>query len=209
VLGSAGGPQRALRIIGADTFFIVNGDTLTDLQLAPLADAHAASQALVTLALVPNREPDRYGGVLLDEGGQVTGFARRGATARGSHHFIGVQLANAEAFASVADDTLANTIGDVYDRLLQARPGSIRGVVTPASFLDIGTVADYWHSSQTIAGRPLTSIVWDDVQIAAGATLDECIVTDGVRVESGDAFRRAILIRGEGGRTVTEPLVLK
>ena len=33
VLGSAGGPRQALAIIGADTFLIVNGDTLTDVDL--------------------------------------------------------------------------------------------------------------------------------------------------------------------------------
>ena len=44
----------AADIIGADTFFIVNGDTLTDVDLDALADAHRQSDALVTLALVPN-----------------------------------------------------------------------------------------------------------------------------------------------------------
>ena len=34
MLGSAGGPRQALDIIGADTFLIVNGDTLTDVDLA-------------------------------------------------------------------------------------------------------------------------------------------------------------------------------
>ena len=54
VLGSAGGPRQALAILGAETFFIVNGDTLTDVSLRALAAAHDASGALVTLALVPN-----------------------------------------------------------------------------------------------------------------------------------------------------------
>jgi NDP-sugar pyrophosphorylase family protein len=36
LLGSAGGPRQALDIIGEDTFLIVNGDTLTDLRVAPL-----------------------------------------------------------------------------------------------------------------------------------------------------------------------------
>src|SRR5437764_9751204 len=63
ILGSAGGPRHALPIIGATTFFIVNGDTLTDLALQSLAGAHVATKAMVTMALVPNREPDRYGGV--------------------------------------------------------------------------------------------------------------------------------------------------
>ena len=78
VLGSAGGPRHALAILGADTFFIVNGDTLTDVDLARLAAAHAASNALVTLALVPNRAPLRYGGATMADDAAVTGFVRAG-----------------------------------------------------------------------------------------------------------------------------------
>src|SRR5712691_5736998 len=111
VLGSAGGPRRALPIIGAETFLLVNGDTLTDLDLRPLADAHAAAGALVTLALVPNREPRRYGGVRLDHEGRVTGFATRGPAADGSYHFIGVQMAHADAFRSVAAGVAVHSIG--------------------------------------------------------------------------------------------------
>jgi len=58
VLGSAGGPRQALDIIGDDTFLIVNGDTLTDLPLQPLIHAHAASHALVTMAVIPNPRPE-------------------------------------------------------------------------------------------------------------------------------------------------------
>src|SRR5262245_56693614 len=66
VLGSAGGPRRALPILGVPSFFIVNGDTLTDVNLDAMDAAHQASGALVTLALVPNRELHRYGGVVVD-----------------------------------------------------------------------------------------------------------------------------------------------
>ena len=83
VLGSAGGPRQALPIIGARTFFIVNGDTLTDVDLGRLAAAHAGSGALVTMALVPNREPARYGGVLLDDGQARRVAAVPGVRSRG------------------------------------------------------------------------------------------------------------------------------
>ena len=98
ILGSAGGPRLAWPIIGdgePGTFLIINGDTLTDVDLARLADAHAAFGALVTLALVPNRAFTRYGGVRLDEEGRVVGFARRGPSSAGTYHFIGVQIADA------------------------------------------------------------------------------------------------------------------
>src|SRR5262249_18350284 len=92
ILGSAGGPRLARPIVGGGAFWIVNGDTLTDLSFAALADRHAATGARVTLALVPNREFTRYGGVHLDGDGGVTRFTPRGAASDGSGHFIGVQL---------------------------------------------------------------------------------------------------------------------
>jgi NDP-sugar pyrophosphorylase family protein len=204
VLGSAGGPRHALGLIGADTFFIINGDTLTDLRLAGLAETHSRSGALVTLALMPNPEPDRYGGVLLDAGQHVTGFVRAGAAARGSFHFVGVQLAGRAAFDGVPDATAVDSIGGLYDELIRRQPGSLLGYVCEPAFFDIGTVGDYWATSKALATAPFDSILWENVTIAPGALLDECIVTDGVTVDGG-RYRRAILMRGADGRTISEP----
>jgi NDP-sugar pyrophosphorylase family protein len=221
ILGSAGGPRLAMPLIGADPFFIVNGDTLTDLDLGALSAAHAGSGALVTLALVANLFPDRYGGVRVDDDGAVIGFAPRGPSARGTFHFIGIQAVSAAAFQSVAAGTSANSIGEVYDRLIAARPGAIRSYISDAAFWDIGTVTDYWRTSVAFAdsqtaqlglGRQVQvastasltrSIVWDDVVLEAGSAVDECIVTDGARVPSGSAYRRAILRATPSGLTAT------
>jgi len=218
VLGSAGGPRQALDILGADPFFIVNGDTLTDLEMAGLARAHAASGAMVTLALVPNVRPDRYGGVRIDDDGVVVGFPRRGRAAVGSHHFIGVQMAHATAFRALPAGVRADSIGGLYDRMLAERPGSIRGYVCEASFFDVGTASDYWQTSMAIAHRDgvsevcrghssridpsaavTRSILWDDVDVGAGCVLDACIVADGVRVPPGSRYERAVLVPSSGG----------
>lgn len=223
VLGSAGGPRRALPIVGADPFFIVNGDTLTDVDLHALATAHQASDALVTLALVPNREPDKYGGVLVSPDGRVTGFVGRGPRAAGSFHFIGVQVAAAAAFAALPDGQPLNSVGDVYNRLLELRPGAIRAFVCDASFQDIGTVSDYQatffsllegRSPNDAYGRNVRlgshatvtrSILWDDVHVGDNAVLDDCIVTDGVRIPAGAVYHRSVL-RNDGGTLAVTPL---
>jgi NDP-sugar pyrophosphorylase family protein len=225
VLGSAGGPRQALPIVGAETFLLVNGDTLTDLDLRPLADAHTASGALVTLALVPNREPRRYGGVRLDHRNRVTGFVARGPAAEGSHHFIGVQLVHADAFRSLAGGVAVNSIGGTYDALIATRPGSIGGYVCDARFWDVGTVLDYWNTSFAFTGhdpddamargrradvdasaRVTRCIFWDDVSVGPACTLDECIVTDGVRVPTGASYRRVVLVRGDDDGVRVSPL---
>src|SRR5206468_2439426 len=85
ILGSGGGPRQAFAALAAaDPLLIVNGDTLTELDVPRLTAAHEASGALATLALVPNREFQRYGGVTLGRGGRVTGFVPRGPAAEGS-----------------------------------------------------------------------------------------------------------------------------
>ena len=44
--------------------------------------------------------------------------------------------------------------------------------------------------------RVETSILWDDVEIGARASLEECIVTDGAVVPEGAHYRRAVLRGG-------------
>ena len=148
VLGSAGGPRQALPILGADTFLIVNGDTLTDVDLSALALIHSSAGALVTLAFVPNREPDRYGGVLLDRDQRDSGS--RPGDRYGSFHFVGVQMVERDVFASLPAGQPAQSVGGVYDALIADATGSVRGFVTEAAFLDIGTVTDYWSASWSL-----------------------------------------------------------
>jgi N-acetylmuramate 1-kinase len=148
LLGSAGGPRLALPIIGADTFFLVNGDVLTDVDLAGLWAHHWASGAHVTLALVPDRAPDRYGGILVDASGFVVGFAPRGPAPRGAWHFVGAQVVEAGVFRHLPAGERAKTIGGVYDALIASRPGSIAAFRTDAAFWDIGTPEDYLETSR-------------------------------------------------------------
>jgi mannose-1-phosphate guanylyltransferase len=226
VLGAAGGPRHALSIVGPGTFWLINGDTLSDVDFPAIADAHARSGVRVTMALVPNREPHRYGGVRLDPEGRVIGFAARGS-AEGTYHFIGVQVVESDVFATLPDGQPAQSIGGLYDDLIASRPGSIRGFVCDATFWDVGTVADYWLTSWSFAAREgqadVTSgrqvkiaptahvsrtILWDAVEISRGAVLDECIATDGVCVPVGARYRRAILWRGRDGELQSAPLLL-
>jgi NDP-sugar pyrophosphorylase family protein len=107
-----------------------------------VAKAHAATSAMVTMALMPNRDPERYGGVRMGDDGQVSGFVSRGAQAAGSYHFFGVQVADADVFSGLNDGDLVNSLA-LYDALIASKPGSVRGYLCEAAFWDIGTPEDY------------------------------------------------------------------
>ena len=209
LLGTAGGPRRALGMLGP-RFFVVNGDTLTEVDLRAMARAHAASGALVTLAVTANPEPERYPGLAVDERGRVLGFR---APARPAHpHFTGVQLVEAPVFAGLRDGEPAASIGGVYDALVAERPGAVRAYASAATFRDIGTPRDYLATSLALAraeGQPslpagarcrmdatavLTrTAVWDNVVVEAGCRLVDCVVADGVRVPAHSVLERQVV----------------
>lgn len=224
VLGSAGGPRRALPLMDlppegtGGTFFLVNADTLTSVDLRAMFDEHRRTGALVTMALIPNPRPDKYGGVLLDADRSVTAFTRRGAPGP-SFHFIGPQVVEAEAFAALPDGVPKESVLQVYPQLMAARRGSVRGFVCDSVFRDIGTPADLLATSLELAeldgrrdrprwgrnvavaasARVRRSVLWDDVAIEANAAIDECVIADGVRIPAGASFTRCAIARGDGG----------
>jgi NDP-sugar pyrophosphorylase family protein len=256
VMGSAGGPRRALPLLEANRFLIVNGDTLTDCDLRAVARRHLDTGARVTMAVVAG-DVDRYGGVLVGPDSIVKGFARgkraaaaipptalqsgppgepgadaaRIATTRSSSidssaasaeaptclHFIGVQAADADAFAAVPDDEPSETVRTLYPRLLADNPGAIAAYASAAEFLDVGTPAGYIDAVARVTereGRPFDrgldtrvatsavverSVLWDRVAIGEGAHLINCVVSDDVAVPDGARHQNAALVAGPGG----------
>jgi NDP-sugar pyrophosphorylase family protein len=232
VLGSAGGPRHALPLLVDSSvsnqeraakserrFLIVNGDTLTNVNLADMLSAHVASAGTVTMAVIPNPRPDKYGGVVVSDDGWVTGFTRAGS-AQPSYHFVGVQIAEPRAFDSLNDGVPSETVNGIYRQMIAAVPQTIAAFICEASFRDIGTPADYFETSLYLAelegdhladGRrveidPTASVVrtaiWDDVKIGAGAQLNECIVCDGAVIPAGAQYQRCAILSA-AGRTAT------
>ncbi len=210
VLGSAGGPRHALDLL-SDPFLLVNGDTLTNVNLDELTVSHVRSGADVTMAVIPNPRPDKYGGVLVSDDGWVTGFTRPDPS-RVSFHFVGVQVAARRAFADLEDGVPAESVTALYPRLIHANPRAIRAFVSEATFQDIGTAEDYLRTSLELAAvegdrlgtadrvwisesaHVSHSAVWDDVTIGDHASVVECVVADGARVPPRASYRRCAIV---------------
>lgn len=187
ILGSAGGPRRALPLLDADTFAIVNGDTLCEIALAPMIEAHRRSGAAVTLAVVPNPAPDHYSGIAADAAGAVTGFVPRGPGAAGTWHLVGVQIVSARAFAPLPDGQPAESVAGLYRQRLVDAPGSIRIHRASAAFLDVGTPRDYLEAWLRVSGADGAAAarriaIWPTARVEPGADLDNAIVIGGARV---------------------------
>jgi mannose-1-phosphate guanylyltransferase len=216
VLGSAGGPRRALELLARDRFFIVNGDTLTDLDLSALAAVHAGSGALVTMAASPDL-PAGYNALLVDDAGRWCGVRRAGTTdearsGQSAVHFVGIQVADAAAFAGLPADAASESLRQAYPPLLHDDAGAVRVWTTGATFRDVQTPADYLETARAVAAaerRPIDrgrqaavapsarldgSILWDDVVVGEDVELVDCVVGDRAHVPDGLRARAASIV---------------
>ncbi len=215
VLGSAGGPRKAISLLPDEDFFIINGDTLTNVDLRALAENHRQTGALVTIAVVPNRWPDRYSGIIVDSSGRFHSVVPRGSSVP-SYHVVGVQIAHPSAFLHLQLDEPAESIGGLYRSLVAHDLGAVRAHLCTADFWDVGTPSEYLKASRSIGereqrwfphvgarssidptARVTDSVLWDDVDIGPGASVDGCVIADMVRIPAGVRLQhRAIIQRG-------------
>lgn len=217
VLGSAGGPRQAFALVDDEQLIVVNGDTITDLDLASLVAAHEARRPLVTMAVTAARPG--YNALLVDAAGQFTGVRPAGANPSAESagldpvHFMGVQIMERRACASLAPGVAAETVKALYPALAAHDPASVVVWRSHASFFDVGTPAEYLRTAQAIAaglGLPLDrgpgtqvdatadvsgSVLWNGVHVGAGAVVRDCVVADGVTVPSGTVLERATVVR--------------
>jgi mannose-1-phosphate guanylyltransferase len=202
VLGSAGGPRRALPLLEGDPFLIVNGDTLCDFDLTALIDAHRQSNSAVTLAVMPNPDRLRYNGIRVGSAGEVLGFVPKGHTEE-TWHFVGVQVANKAMFSQLTDGVPSETVAGFYRDVIATEPGRIRAVPVRGTFMDVGTPADYLEAVLALAqaegpGRAAVdartrTFVWPSATVDATARLRNCLVVGDIRVPAGLIAENAVL----------------
>src|SRR4030095_13177878 len=60
ILGTSGALDNARHLLGVETFVVINGKIITDLDLGHALKTHRESKALATLILLPNLKRERF-----------------------------------------------------------------------------------------------------------------------------------------------------
>jgi mannose-1-phosphate guanylyltransferase/mannose-1-phosphate guanylyltransferase/phosphomannomutase len=79
LLGTAGGVRACADFFGADSFLVISGDALTDINLGALAARHRQAGGIATLAVKKVPDTREFGVVLHDRAGRITGFQEKPA----------------------------------------------------------------------------------------------------------------------------------
>jgi NDP-sugar pyrophosphorylase family protein len=139
-LGTAGALKLAQPLLteGSD-FLVLNGDSFLEVDFARLLCFHREHGGLVTMAVVPVPNAQRYGTVKVGPGGRVEGFTEKtGSTAPGLVN-AGVYLFRKAIFEHIPDGP-ASLERDVFPKIFSQ---GVFALEQDGMFIDIGTPEDY------------------------------------------------------------------
>lgn len=155
-LGTAGALRHAAARIRSNPFLLLNGDSLSQVDLPRLLTAHRLCGAVATIALARVAAADRYGSVAMEANGEIRAFSEKGKAADSST--TAGTLINAGIYA--LDRGILNHIPPAPPAVSFERdvlPGLIGrglfGFVSDGFFIDIGVPEDYQRAQTEIPLR--------------------------------------------------------
>jgi D-glycero-alpha-D-manno-heptose 1-phosphate guanylyltransferase len=140
-LGTGGAILHTLRSLGLTEALVANGDTLLDGSLAEMLvplDLSAGVLARVATVSVPDRS--RYGCVLMDADGRVTGFREKGHGGTGPIN-AGFYRVHVDAFGPMPAQSAFSFETATLTTLAQRR--ALAASRIDGTFIDIGVPSEY------------------------------------------------------------------
>jgi mannose-1-phosphate guanylyltransferase len=144
LLGTAGGVRNVKDFFGGETFLIISGDALTDIDLTALWRAHRESGGIGTLSLKEVDDPSRLGVVIAGEDGRIQGFQEKPDPAEALSNLgsCGIYVFEPEIFDYFPDRDFVDWAQDVFPVLLE-QDIPLHGHRIEEYWDDIGSIPEY------------------------------------------------------------------
>ena len=189
VLETAGGIWNARALLGDGPFVVYNGDILSDVPLERAWAHHCASGNEITLVLRShggNRNVAFDAGRVLDLRRELRPELEPG------HVFTGIYFVEPRFISRIPAGVKMSVVPIFHTMIREgANLGGI--VLNEGEWRDLGTREDYLAACAAFGEPPATQagegavlrdcIVWPGGEVAPGARLTRCIVTDGACAE--------------------------
>jgi len=192
-LGTGGALKFAEDLLD-ERFLMLNGDTLSDLDLTAQLEAHERTGAVATLALYPVEDPSAYGLVRLHDDGSVREFVEKPAPDQIDTNNIsaGAYVLERSVLDLLAPGARASIERDVFPRLVG---NGLYGHVSTGYWMDIGTPDRYLEATfdilegtvaTEVAARLDGSFVCvEDGVSSSGRIVPAALVESGCRIAPG------------------------
>ncbi len=216
ILGTSGALDNARALLIDDTFVVINGKLITDIDLNEALRTHRRTQAIATLILLPNINRERFT-IVETEDGLLKRFGNLPNPAVAVDEpaplmFTGIQILEPRIFDYIPRGVFSHSVTDVYPQAMAAGE-KIAAHVGAGKWFELSTIDRYLAISLRLlrerelrfwAGKGATvsaeakvdeAILWDNVSIAPGASISRAVIGDDVTISEGEVITDAAVVR--------------
>jgi len=225
ILGTAGALDNARKLLEDDTFLIINGKIITDIDISEAIETHKKSGALATMVLMENRKRERFT-VVETRDDLITGFGNFPENSsqmeiqnpkskiQNPLMFTGIHILEPRVFEYIPRGVYSDIV-PIFYRPAIAKGEKIVAHLTEGNWFELSTIPRYLDISlammngredRVFAGDRVDisskamakdSVIWDDVIIEEDARINRAIVADGVKISRGENFENVAIVRAD------------
>ncbi|MBD3882264.1 NDP-sugar synthase [Phormidium tenue FACHB-886] len=212
-LGSAGGMRRIQDFspFFDDTFIVLCGDALIDLDLTEAVRQHREKGSIATIITksVPRDEVSSYGIVVTDEDGRIKAFQEKPKVeeALSTNISTGIYIFEPEIFNYIPSGVEYDIGGQLFPKLVEIG-APFYAIPMDFEWVDIGKVPDYWQAIRDVLRGKVKNVQIPGREVAPGiyTGLNVAVNWDKVHIE-GPVYIGA-MTRIEDGATIIGPSMI-
>lgn len=206
-LGTAGSVKQAQALLD-DTFVVISGDAVTDIDLGAVINYHKMKQSIATITLYRVPNPLEYGVIIVNDEGRVQQFLEKPSWGEVISDTVntGIYVLEPQVLNLFEPGVSFDFSKDLFPILLN-RADPMYGFIADGYWCDVGNLAEYMRATQDILnqkvrveelGHQVSPGVWceEDVEIAPDAQIyGPVFLGRGVKIKAGVIIHGPTVVR--------------
>ncbi|MFM2174738.1 MAG: hypothetical protein RLZZ54_2665 [Cyanobacteriota bacterium] len=212
-LGSAGGLKKiqTFQRFFDDTFVVLCGDALIDLDLSEAVRRHKAKGAMASLITkrVPRDQVSSYGVVVTDADGRVRSFQEKPAVDEAASDMIntGIYIFEPEVLDYVPEGVPFDIGSDLFPRLV-ADDAAFYALPMEFEWVDIGKVPDYWQAIRSVLQGQVRQVQIPGKEVRPGIYAGLNVAANWDKINVQGPIYVGGMSRIEDGATIIGPAMI-
>jgi mannose-1-phosphate guanylyltransferase len=212
-LGSAGGLKKIQNFqrFFDDTFVVLCGDALIDLDLSEAVRRHREKGALASLITkrVPREQVSSYGVVVTDEDGRVRSFQEKPDVADAASDMIntGIYIFEPEVLDYVPSGVPFDIGSDLFPKLVESG-APFYALPMEFEWVDIGKVPDYWQAIRSVLQGQVRQVQIPGKQVQPGVYTGLNVAANWDKINVQGPVYVGGMTRIDDGATIIGPAMI-
>jgi mannose-1-phosphate guanylyltransferase len=212
-MGSAGGLKKIQNFqrFFDDTFVVLCGDALIDLDLCEAVRRHKAKGAMASMITkrVPKDQVSSYGVVVTDGDGRVRSFQEKPAVDEAASDMIntGIYIFEPEVLDFVPSNQPFDIGSDLFPKLVEVG-AAFYALPMEFGWVDIGKVPDYWQAIRSVLQGQVRQVQIPGKEVRPGVFAGLNVAADWDQINITGPIYVGGMTRIENGATIIGPAMI-